>query len=584
LGTPVSYLTEILSTSPKYILRISGKMMKMLFGLLGIAWSVPEVCFVAEHSDSDYVTLLQRQAHPYESSGGVQRGRKAKLQDLNSGMGLLTPEGFNSTGAILLLQKERVVLEGMATSGGTCPLEIRYIPTAATIVVMGAVLVVTGACVKSAPSRHGIITCNLLQLVLVSAARMINVPDSLALGISLGRRPAWSGLFLGINRWGEMIGILTMTIPMLWPHFWRNYLRQSMMCASFIMCIGSLLCLYSTWYIPQMPQDLSESLSDKLSMLLLASRVLTGFGIGMSCQLSKVFYRKIIPLEELPLQFQYRQFAVVVGTGLGPIVAGAGYALDFCPRTAVPRFEVAGGIQVIFMLSTFIAMAFFLPSIDDQTDNPTEEPSQGKAFSKIVVITGLILGAMSCVIGGSVEVSTPLLLEQNYGWSISLTGVLTGVSFLAGVPIWLLCQSTAGKMKHVTCVRVVSSFTAFGTVLVFGAPSKLLPNGLMLVVADLIIFPTLSFVRGLIQGIMMQHVPFDDSSLFFNSNTIGMVMGLLLQLGSGIGAVLSRWIIAVGGGRGQDDYAGTLLVGCICSLALFEMGMNRSCVGQKSTH
>jgi len=191
---------------------------------------------------------------------------------------------------------------------------------------------------------------------------------------------------------------------------------------------------------------------------------------------------------------------------------------------------------------------------------------------------------MSCVIGGSVEVSTPLLLEQNYGWSISLTGVITGVSFLAGVPIWLLCQSTTGKMKHVTCVRVVSSFTAFGTVLVFGAPSKLLPNGLMLVVADLIIFPTLSFVRGLIQGIMMQHVPFDDSSLFFNSNTIGMVMGLLLQLGSGIGAVQSRWIIAVGGGWGQDGYAGTLLVGCICSLALFEMGMNRSCVGQKSTH
>jgi len=304
----------------------------------------------------------------------------------------------------------------------------------------------------------------------------------------------------------------------------------------------------------------------------------------MSCQLSKVFYRKIIPLEELPLQFQYRQFAVVVGTGLGPIVAGAGYALDFCPRTAVPRFEVAGGIQVIFMLSTFIAMAFFLPSIDDQTDNPTEEPSQGKAFSKIVVITGLILGAMSCVIGGSVEVSTPLLLEQNYGWSIAPTGFLTGISFLAAIPIWLLCQSTIGKMNHGTCVRVVGSFAALGTILLFRAPTKLLPNGIMLVVADLIIFPTINFVRGMVQGIMMQHVPSDNSSLFFNSNTIGMVMDLMLEFALGIGAVQSRWIIAVGGGWGQDGYAGTQLVCCICFLAVFEMGMNRSHVGQKSTH
>jgi len=575
----------ILSTSPRDVLRISENMSTVLFfGLLGIALSVPEAGLVAEHSDNDYVTLLQRQVHPYESSGGVPGGHQAKLQNLDSGMGLLKPKGNHSTGAIPLLQQERMVMEGLATSGGTCPLKIRSIPTVATIAVMAAVLAVTGAYVKSVPSRHGIITLGLLKIVLVSAARMMNVPDSHALGISLGRRPAWSGLFLGINRWGEMIGCVAMTIAMFRPNFWRNYFRMSMLFVPFIQCIGSLLYWYSTWHIPQTPQDLSESLSDKLSMLALASRILIGVGTGISSQHSVVYYQKIIPVEELPWQFQCRMLAVCLGTGLGPIVAGAGYALDSCPRTAVPRFEVAGGMQVMFLLTTFIAMALFLPSIDDLTGKSTEEPSERTELSKIIVITGLILGALYSFVGGSVEVSTPLLLEQNYGWSIAPTGFLTGISFLAGIPIWLLCQSTIGKMNHGTCVRVVGSFAALGTILLFRAPTKLLPNGIMLVVADLIIFPTINFVRGLVQGIMMQHVPSDNSSLFFNSNTIGMVMDLMLEFALGIGAVQSRWIIAVGGGWGQDGYAGTQLVCCICFLAVFEMGMNRSHVGQKSTH
>jgi len=567
------------------ILRISGNMATVsFFGLLGIAWSIPEARLVAEHSDHHYVTLLQRHVHHYESSGGVQAWRQAKLQDLDSGMGRLKPNGNHSTGAIHLLQKERMVLEGMATSGGTCPLKTRSVPTAGTIVVMAAVLAVTGTYVKSVPPRSGIITCNLFKIVLLSAAGMMNVPDSRALGISLGRGPAWSGLFLAVNFWGEMIGCLAMTTLLSWPHFWRNYFRQTMMFAPFIMCIGSLLYLHSTWHIPQNPQDLSGSLSDKLSMLVIASRALMGFGVGVVSQLQVVVYRKIIPLEEMPQQFQLRLFAVFVGTGLGPIAAGAGYALDFCPGTTVPRFEVVAGMQVIILLSAFIAMALFLPSIDNQTDEATEVPSERKDLSKIVVITGLILGALSSFIGGSVEVSTPLLLEQNYGWSIAPTGILTGASFLAALPIWLAFQSTIGKMSHVTCIRVVGSFAGLGIVLLFRAPSKLLPNGITLAVADAIIFPSLLLVRGLVQGITMQHVPSDDSSQFFNSNIIGMLMDFTLELAFGIGAVLSRWIIAVGGDRGQDIYAGTQLVWCIAFLAMFEMGMNCCHVGKKSTH
>jgi len=567
------------------VLRIGGKIPAvLLFGLVGTAWAGPEAGLVAEPSDNEYVALFQRQVHHYDSSDSAQGGRQATSQDLDSGMGLLSQKGNHSTGAIHLLRKERTDLEGIATSGGRCPLKIRSIPTLATIAVMAAVLAVMGPYVKSVPSRSGIIICNLLNVVLLSAAGMMNVPDSHALGISLGRGAAWSGLFLGVNFWGEMIGCLAMTILLSWPHFWRNYFRQTMMFVPFTMCIGSLLYLLSTLHIPHNPRDLSESLSDILSMLVIASRAIMGFGVGLFSQLQVVVYRKIIPLEEMPQQFQLRLFAVFVGTGLGPIIAGAAYAFDFCPGTAAPGFELVAGMQVILLLSAFIAMALLLPSIDTQTEEATEAPSERKDLSKIVVITGLILGALSSFIGGSVEVSTPLLLEQNYGWSIAPTGILTGASFLAALPIWLAFQSTIGKMSHVTCIRVVGSFAGLGIVLLFRAPSKLLPNGITLAVADAIIFPSLLLVRGLVQGITMQHVPSDDSSQFFNSNIIGMLMDFTLELAFGIGAVLSRWIIAVGGGWGQDGYAGTQLVCCICLLAMFEMGMNRSHVGQNPSH
>jgi len=481
--------------------------------------------------------------------------------------------------SVMLLQR-RMFSEGVANSR-TCSWWMQSMPTVFAISVMALVLVVLGVRTKTVSSSRGLRDCLMLVVVSCNMSRTISLPDSDALSISLGRGPGWSGLFLGVNKYGEGCGELPMGILLLLPYFWRDSCRRAMICALFIMCIGSFLYLHSSWHVPEKPQDISDSFKDKLSMLLLASRAIMGCGYGMVSLMIVAILPKVTPLEELPEAYEARNFYKVLGVSLGPLASSAGYFLDFCPRSAAPRFGVVGGVQFIVVTSVLLAIILFYLPVDSQAIKTTTAPIETQKLPSrySVVISGFMMGGMRFWVSGSVQGGTPLLLERSFAWSISEIGVITGMAFLLILPVWTAYRSIGEHMNRIIFIRMLASISVLGTVLLFKAPSHLLPKGLTLVLGDLMIFPPIFIVAGLTQGMMMQQVSSESDSRFLNHTTLGLAYGMFGCVCYGTGAVQSRWVIGVGGLSGQDIYASIILCCCICFFAIFEIGIGHQHTG-----
>ena len=464
------------------------------------------------------------------------------------------------------------------TEVASCPFEVGLLPALAIGCITSIVTALFGVHSRSVSSGRCIVDLFMLITVLAATSRMISVPDSHALSLALGQGASWSGLYLGISKWGDMIGNLICAFPLhYWPDFWRTSSRQAMMCGLGVMSVGSALCLVTLSQVGHVGSE--ENL--KLAILLCVSRAVIGVGNGMVTQLVIVLLAKLTPAEDLPSEFQRAVFYVTVGTGLGPLAAAASYKIDVC-QSSVPnppyQFKTVGIVQLILLSSGLCVVMLFYPSFisskDIQIASDQEAESTPVPLSKkLVILAGLVLCALRSFVAGSVEVGTPLLLEDRFAWSIASTGFITGLAFLMGLPVRLAQLTLGSRLSEVAWIRLLTIFASLGTLLLLRAASGLIPGGYALVLGDMIIFPCIYLSEGLTQGLMMRFVPHGGSNSFFEASSIALIMDMLINAFLGLGAVGARSIIEAGGERGQDFNAGMQLLCCLAFLLIFEAGM-----------
>ncbi|CAE7922231.1 unnamed protein product [Symbiodinium sp. KB8] len=472
-------------------------------------------------------------------------------------------------------------LEVVKIRSDGCPFQVGFLPALAAGCLCAVLIASFGVHSTSVSSGRCIVDLFMLITVLAATSRMISVPDSHALAIALGQNVSWSGLYLGISKWGDMIGNLLCAFPLnYWPDFWRSSSREAMICGMTVMSAGSALCLVT---LSRVSEDSGVRDSATLPILLCVSRAIIGVGNGIVTQLVIVLLSKLTPPDDLPQEFQRAIFYVTVGTGLGPLASAAGYSLDVCSTTA-PQFKTVGIIQLILLSSGLCAVMLFYPSEIGSKDVHVAEVSEHEdaAPNRIPIIAGLVLCALRSFVAGSVEVGTPLLLEDRFGWSIATTGLITGAAFLVGIPIRLAQMSAGRQLSEVAWIRLLTVAATLGTLLLLRAASKLLPGGYSLVLGDMIIFPSIYLSEGLAQGFMMRFVPHGGSNLFFEASSIALIMDMLINAFLGLGAVGARSIIEAGGERGQDFNAGMQLLCCVIFLIIFELGMARYVHDSKS--
>ena len=157
-----------------------------------------------------------------------------------------------------------------------------------------------------------------------------------------------------------------------------------------------------------------------------------------------------------------------------------------------------------------------------------------------------------------------------YGWNRHSIGFLVSGAFLASIPLRSVYFSIKGLFSTIEWIRILSVVAMAGTLLLFSRVA-LIPDGLMLVGADAIMFPSLYLAEGLTRGLMLQ---FAKDSTVLSSNQASFLAIVLNNCARTVAPWLSRKHISTGDpAEGQDLFATGQLLSCVLFLAIFELGI-----------
>ena len=165
-----------------------------------------------------------------------------------------------------------------------------------------------------------------------------------------------------------------------------------------------------------------------------------------------------------------------------------------------------------------------------------------------------------------------MLLETAYGWKRHSIGLLVSATFLASIPLRSIYARIRSSFSTLGWIRIFSGIAIGGTMLIFSKVTYLLPGGLLLVLADSVMFPALYLAEGLTRGLMMQ---FAKENYVFSVNLSSFLAIVLNNAARSIAPWLSRLNISASDdpSEGQDLFAACQLTCCILFLIAFEAGV-----------
>jgi len=190
------------------------------------------------------------------------------------------------------------------------------------------------------------------------------------------------------------------------------------------------------------------------------------------------------------------------------------------------------------------------PSTTSKISPPTKRNHQ-------LWITALMLGTERATTISALEVATALLLEVEYGLSISAIGYIVGVAFVLGLPIVFVLDRFrhSAYISTETLLVVFMGTCAMATPFLFTGTSSFLhqllkvPRWTPLFFADALIFPAAFAMSGLADAIAMNESDLDS---IYNQENYIFASGVLQSLARGIGSPAARYLVYTGG---QNVYA-----------------------------
>jgi len=422
------------------------------------------------------------------------------------------------------------------------------------------------------------------------------LPYSYLTAVSVGLGAVYSGFLIGMYMTGVMLGSVMMWFLLVWsPTLWEHARRLSLAAASCNLLGSAIYCAISSGIDTTGAEDRHSSVLpiSGIAIALLGSRLLDGFGTGIIVQLAVVNVTHLFASKERPSQMANNQFAVMMGIGLGPLMGSAVCKLDFCHPDSEP-LAACGIAYVGTAVAALIVVAVRFPelhgTIEDHTpaqvpsvpahtlvqnEGQSKQESQLSLRTKIIIASsGLAMNAMRGFVISGLEAATSLLLEDEYGWNRNDIGVVIGVCFLACVPVKAFYERSKSWLKVTQWIRLMSILAIAGSLLLFSPACHLLgPGGkhcgVILLLGDAVLFPTLFLGDSLNSGLMMMSQHLLSAGSWFDANHIILYRGLAVAgCGRTFGPPLARSQIAAGG---QNSYASQQLVLAAVYLLMFEI-------------
>lgn len=412
----------------------------------------------------------------------------------------------------------------------------------------------------------------------------IVILEAYQLSKTLHHDAAFSGQLIGIYMAATAVGgIATSVMLRHSPEIWKTHPRQVLICGQLFnitgFCIYAWVTSYATYNVIDTDQEASS-----LSHALLVSRIGSGIGHGLGASLLQVSFAHLTPVEERPAQMTRFMFTNTLGIGLGPMIAAGMRLIEFCPPGMPVRFELVGQAQLV-LAAVALGSVLLYPNLEDVEDfvegadspisrtssatqlyTPSRLPSSGSLAAKNSYMQRLIVcGCMfsTCIramVTSGVEGATSLLMETEYHFQPQTIGMIIGATFLVCFPVKLFIDCSKQSMTVFQWIRALCFVSVCGSMLLFRY------NWHFLILADVLLFPSLYLSDGMVRGLMQQYALPTGDILDQTGTTLWAM--LLNSFGRFCGPWLARWLLER---VNQSGYAALQIFLAVVFWVMFEL-------------
>jgi len=358
---------------------------------------------------------------------------------------------------------------------------------------------------------------------------------------------AFSGMFIGVFMFASLLGSLAMWACLRsYPNLWRRHARTVLVLTLLLyMCGLALYCFVTIWIRSGEVRD------TRVPAILIASRVISGCGYGLLAMFVDVFFIYLTDSDARPQQMARVQFARMMGIGLGPLAAAGLRVFVGTNLASVPSFAMGLALAMLVHVylcfpsledfPSYATMVFRQASLDStisvqSSGDPTGRLSaSARKKRQLVIGVCLVMGMLRGYIIAGLEAALAMILEVDYAWKLADVGLCIGCIFLFCIPVRILYDTVGNALSPTTWMRQMSWLSVVGALIASaGLPFA---GVLAVLLAAVIIFPTVFLADGLSRGMMYQHL-LPDGEVFADASYAGIYTQLMTN---GVGRFFGPW-------------------------------------------
>lgn len=333
------------------------------------------------------------------------------------------------------------------------------------------------------------------------------IPEAYSLALALGEGAAFSGWLIAAQWGATAVGTLLIARPFI--------TRSSHAAQKNAALLGvTLVGLANLCFGISIGFSHVLGLSDgEVAVISVTTRMLTGVAWAVSTMVISVASVEVTPKSERVTNEVWRQFAIVMGLGCGPL-ASASVTRLFQMEDTLARVSAIAYFVVVLYAGFFFLVVHMLPtdrSAAEAPPNPsvaneTTPLLQGATARKwhfLASSTGVLFGLLRAFITSSIESGSAFILQTEFGWAPPVIGIVVGSTFCFTAFTLMALATVQPTLKADDCVLHIAALIALGGVCL------LLPSvgasPVLIVSADFLIFAA-SFCAGSIaEGRGLEH-------------------------------------------------------------------------------
>lgn len=458
---------------------------------------------------------------------------------------------------------------------------IFLVPVVAVAILFGwgtACLAASGAFRESGEAGANLPQTVYLMMFLLSLMFTIVIPESYSLTKSLGGSAALSGLVVGIVT--VCVGIPNVTF-WFWmrvnPEIWREA-RRIFLFSAILVTLAGVMYLWAVVAVDLRHQGMDSPHNSPLFALVMFARCLQGVAMGSAGTIFKYLMVHKIKVEHQASTNAKIYFSSILGMGLGPVVAAVSrgsslFALEYLRESQVGfSFSSVGAVQAFLLAPLFCLGACRFPKMTETWDwqesdrslsnshgiqfvqSSSETRANVGVWKKVALCACVVFSMLRAYVWMGCEVASVMILEVEYGWSVTSSGLAVGMTFLGVIPLKIIFSSLIGHFRTSTWVRILLGSGVVGSLFLFEfvchgmappGPHRRMWCVITLLFADLLMYSPLGFATGLVDGIGLQSCA--KKGVWQVSNYLMWTSLAIDCVGRGAGCVMARYMVDTGG-------------------------------------